>query len=886
MTRRSARARKRPPVTQLVVGHANPDFDAYAAMVAATKLYRGARAVFLGSQNANVREFHNLHEDFLSFVDLRSLDGDAVERVIMVDTRDPGRIGEIGRIAEREDVEVVVYDHHPRAEGDIEAAEDHCMSVGAATSILVHELRDRGIAITPLEASVMLLGIHEDTGSLTYPGTTAYDAEAVTYLMAAGADLEVVTRFLSRALDEQQRALLDRLLDSLETWSVHGQDIAVASASAEEYVDSASVLTHYISEDLGYPVAIAIVDMPERLHVVARSRLAEVDVGSVLAHLGGGGHPQAASAALKGASVEEVRERLRDALELVVTAPLRAADIMSTPVRTVGPEMTMGEAGRLMATWGHGGLPVVEDERLVGLVTRKDVDKASRHGLDHAPVTGFMAREPITVARSTPMAELERLLARAGIGRVPVVEGDRLVGIVTRKDLLRAEHGEAYLDRAVVRERTEATRAFLGSVDRLLPENAREAVHVLGRLADEDGLRAHVVGGFVRDMLLGRKNLDVDIVVEGDGLEFAQRAAERLGKRVRVHRRFGTAVLIWDKHLHVDITSARTEYYTRPGALPTVERSSLRQDLFRRDFSINAMAASIDPASFGIIADPFGGLHDLKRGVVRSLHSLSFVEDPTRVLRAARFEKRYGFSIDPSTEALLRQAVDMNMLDEVSGARIREEVLDIVDEEPCAPIFERLAELGALGTLLPDGADPRRVLDELALTETAYRTLSEGFQRTPRRRVTLITALGASGGRRETEKWAKWLRFGREYGTPVVFAAEKSEHLLQRLRDRRKMRDSRLYFLLEGVPDEVVCYLWAVGDRTTRERVERFVRTLSRIRTAVSGEDLVALGLEPGPRFSGILAEALADRIDGRAVGREAELANLERLVRRRRKDS
>jgi tRNA nucleotidyltransferase (CCA-adding enzyme) len=874
-----------PETTQLVVGHANPDFDAYAAMIAATKLYNGAKAVYLGSQNANVREFHNLHEEFLDFIDVRAIDPDAIERVIMVDTRDPGRVGEVGDIVRRPGIEVVVYDHHPRSEGDLRVADDRSMDVGAVTSILVHEIRQRGIAVTPLEASAMLLGIHEDTGSLTYPNTTAYDAEAVVFLMSAGADLEVVARFLARALTQGQRELLEAVLDSLEVWDVHGQQIAVGVAVADVYVDSASVLTHYICEDLGYRVALAVVRMPERLHVVGRSRVAEIDMGAVLGHLGGGGHPQAASAALKEGTAEEALLRLRDALELEVPPPLRARDIMSAPVRTITSQTTMAQAGRLMATWGHGGLPVVDDDELVGLVTRKDVDKASRHGLDHAPVTGFMARQPHVVTPDADLGELERLLVRTGIGRVPVLSDGELTGIVTRKDLLRAEHGDTYLDRRVTRERSEASQRFMASFSHLLPVEAREAVETLGLLAGEDGLRAHVVGGFVRDMLIGRPNLDIDVVIEGDGLAFAERVAERLGARVRVHRRFGTAVLILSKTLHVDITSARTEYYTRPGALPTVERSSLRQDLFRRDFSVNAMAACINPESFGIIADPFGGLHDLERGVIRTLHSLSFVEDPTRVLRAARFEKRYGFKIDPSTEALLRQAVDMQMLDEVSGARIREEILDIIDEQSVTPIMERLHELGALDLLLPQEARAHKVLEELALTEVAYHTLAEWFEREPHRRIALLIPFAATVPTRVAEHWTRWLRFGREYGTPIITAAEKRKSVVARLRDRRGMKDSRLYALLDELPAETVVYLWAICDAVGRERIERFVKVLSAIRTAVTGEDLVALGFAPGPYFSAILSESLSDRLDGRAVGREAELANLRRLARKHAND-
>ncbi len=878
MTRRAGTRGER--VTQVVVGHANPDFDAYAAMVAATKLYPGARAVFLGSQNANVREFHNLHEEFLAFVDLKSLDLDGIERVVMVDTRDAGRVGEVGAVIGRPGVEVIVYDHHPRAEGDLAVAEDRSMAVGAATSILVHEIRDRGIALAPLEASVMLLGIHEDTGSLAYLNTTSYDADAVSFLMAAGADLEVLNQFMTRVLTDDQRVLLDRLLGTLEVWDVHGQQIAVGSAVADEYVDSASVLTHYICEDLGYRVAIAVIAMPERLHIVARSRVAEIDIAAVLKRFGGGGHPQAASAALKDGSIPDILVRLREALELEVPPPLSARDIMTSPVRTVSQETTMEQAGRLMATWGHGGLPVAEDGALVGLVTRKDVDKALRHGLAHAPLTGFMARDPITVGPEVDLGALERLLGRSSIGRVPVIEAGALIGIVTRKDLLRAEHGEAYLDRGVVRERSAASQRFMDSFEHLLPEDVRSAVRTIGELADESGLRAHVVGGFVRDMLLGRPNLDVDIVVEGDGLAFAERAAEALGYRLRVHKRFGTAVLVASKTLHIDITSARTEYYTRPGALPTVERSSLRQDLFRRDFSINAMAACITPGCFGVLADPFGGLADLERGVVRSLHSLSFVEDPTRVLRAARFEERYGFRMDASTTALLRQAVDMEMLSEVSGARIREELLDIIDEEHVAAILRRLEEIGAFASLVPDGVDCARVLDEFTLVDASYPVLSRFFARPPRRRVSLVVPLAASAAPVAAERWARRMRFGREYGIPATTTAERRDAVLGMLHDRRKMRDSRLYFLLQPLPEETLVYLWAVGGALERERLERYLTKLAATKPAVSGSDIAALGMPPGPGYSAILAQALADRLDGKAVGREAELANLKRLAR------
>jgi len=872
---------KRADGVTVVVGHANPDFDAYAATVAATKLFPGARGVFLGTQTANVREFHNLHEEFLDFVDLKGLDLASIERLVIVDTRDPGRIGELGPVALDPNIHVVIYDHHPPMAGDLARAEDRSEPAGATTTILVREIRERGVTLTPLEASLMLLGIHEDTGSLTYPGATANDADAMAFLLTAGADLEVVNQFLSRPLTPEQRRLLDTLIGSLETWDVNGQDLVVGTAVSDVYVDSASVVTHYLVEDLGYRVAFALVTMPDRLHVVGRSRLAQVDVGAVLTRLGGGGHAQAASAALRGVAMGDAVKLLRDALSAEIRPPLTAKDIASSPVRVTTPETPMREAEELMVRWGHGALPVLEGERVVGLVTRKDVDKAQRHGLSHAPVKGFMARDIFVVAPDTGLAELEHMLTRENIGRVPVLEDGVLVGIVTRKDVLRAEHGDAYLDRGLPQASGEAGRAFLESIEALLPEEVRGAIREVGALALEKGVRAHVVGGFVRDMLLRRPNLDVDVVVEGDGIAFAEEAARRLGGRVKAHMRFGTAVLVLSRSLHMDVTSARTEYYQRPGALPTVERSSLRQDLLRRDFSINAMAACIDPDCFGSIADPFGGLRDLQRGAIRALHSLSFVEDPTRVMRAARFETRYGFRMEPSTFALAQHAVEMGLLGDVSGARIRSELFALLEEEPALTPLTRLDELGALSGLLPSGVSPADALSHIEVLESSWSQLPAGAGRAPRVLVALLAALAAGGSVHDVDKWVRWLRLGRDHGGPALEIAARGATVTRALRSKRALRDSAVHALLHPLAPETLAVVWALGEPSVQERVARYLTGLSRVRAEVSGADLVALGAEPSPVFSAILDQALADRLDGRAVGRDAELANLRRLAAR-----
>lgn len=866
---------------RIVVGHANPDFDAYASTVAAAKLYPGSLGVFLGTQNANVRAFHNLHEGLLPFTDLKGLDLASIDTVVMVDTRDPDRVGELADVVRRTGVEVVVYDHHPPQEGDIETADDRSVEVGATTSILVHEIKRRGIELTPLEASLFLLGIHEDTGSLTYPGATAYDADAAAWLMASGADMEVLNQFLSRTLEPEQRELLGQLQRSLQVWDINGQPVAVGVAQADEYVDSASVLTHYVVEDMGHRVAVAIVRMPERLQIVARSRLTEVDVGAVMARIGGGGHAQAASAGFRDLSIDEALARVRAALMAEVRAPLTASDVMSAPVRTVTPDQSMRQAGELMALWGHGGLPVVEGGALVGLVTRKDVDKAARHGLDHAPVKGFMGRDVVTVSPATDLPELERLLATRGIGRVPVMSGEQMIGIVTRKDVLRSEHGESYLDARLPRAHPRATEAFLRGVDELLPEHARGALAELGRIAAERGVRAHVVGGFVRDMVLGRENLDIDVVVEGDGIAYAEAAAAALGARIKVHRRFGTAVIVVSRGFHIDVATSRSEYYTKPGALPTVERSTLRQDLFRRDFTVNAMAACLEPSCFGAIADPFGGLRDIDHGVVRVLHGLSFIDDPTRLIRAARFEVRYGFSMDASTLHQARRAVEMGVMAEVSGARLREELYDLIDESRPVAVLERLADLGVLPAILPFDVASRDALLAVRAAEEALVRVGPVLQPRPDIRSTMIAAIASTTTRDLAEKWLRHLRVGREDAAAAQSLAQRMAGVRRALSDRRGMRDSRLYRILESLPSEAVAVIWGAGDALVRERVERYAKLLKRAKPAVNGSDLIALGATPGESFSAILAQARDDLLDGRAIGRDAELANLRRLALR-----
>jgi tRNA nucleotidyltransferase (CCA-adding enzyme) len=266
--------------------------------------------------------------------------------------------------------------------------------------------------------------------------------------------------------------------------------------------------------------------------------------------------------------------------------------------------------------------------------------------------------------------------------------------------------------------------------------------------------------------------------------------------------------------------------------------------------------------------------------VVRVLHGLSFVDDPTRVLRGARFESRYGFAMDESTERLARQAAEMGMLAEVSGARVREELLDILAEKTPATVFARLDGLGALATLLPEGAAASAVPSAVEEAQRALDVLASAFSTPgPKRGGTLFAALAATSDRRAVTKWLRHLHVSKVLGVHSEELAERGPSILKVLGSPKGLRDSRLFRALHPLAAETIVVLWARADELGRERIERFLGQLAGVRLAVGGADLIAMGADPSDAFSAILARALDDRLDGRAVGRDDELANLRRLA-------
>lgn len=887
----------------LILTHEKTDFDAVASQLGATKLYPSATALLPHHLNRNVQQFLNLHWDSLPFTRADDWRRRQIDSVILVDTQ---TLANVRGLTPHPKVHVIDHhmDHRPKEGWTYEVE-----PVGATATLLVERIQARGIVLTPEEATLMLLGIYEDTGGLTYDTTTARDVRAAAVMLEQGALLNVARRFLNVALSDQQRRLYDELIRNVEWISHEDLEIALASADAPPgFDDEISSVAHRLRENLMPDGLFVLVQLGDGVQLVARSSVDEVDAGLVARYLGGGGHSRAAAAMIVGSRVPDVLREIRDFLPHAVRPTLRVASLMSHGVQTVPASMPVGEVAALMQRHGHEGYPVVDSRngRTVGLITRRAVDRAINHDMGNQPVSRYMRAGSVYVYPSDPIERLQELMETEAWGQIPVVaeEGDGLpedrppIGIVTRTDLLSALFKfPSDVPDTDMRERLART----------FSTELWAMVRVAGETAGQMQMPIYFVGGLVRDLLLDKRPTDIDIVVEGDAIELAEELSRRFGGEVHSHERFGTAKWSLRPEVYaaiveaagdgaktaqavghanpperivappqIDFVTARKEFYKRPTALPDVEPGSIKLDLHRRDFTINTLAIRLDGDYLGQLLDFYGGRRDLRRGTIRVLHSLSFIDDPTRILRAVRLEQRLGFEIEENTADLIDDALPL--LDRVSGERIRNEIELSLREADPVKVMERLDELGVMTQLHPQLCwQP----------ETAA-----VFRRIPTYSGDPLWAEIYHSSPLVFYYFAAWL---------APFSWTVREVVAGRLRVRKTTLDDLLALdtLRSGLgalpsdarPSQIVAVLEPLADRvllTARMLdlgepintwLDRYVAEWQRVKTVITGDDLRAAGMPPGPVYARILDKLLVARLDGQISDEVEERALFAALL-------
>jgi tRNA nucleotidyltransferase (CCA-adding enzyme) len=913
----------------VILCHTTADFDTLGAAVGLARLLPGSKIVLTGGAHPTVQEFLALYRDEYPLIERRSVVPSAIRSISIVDAQQRDRLGKAAEWLDLPNLrEIVVYDHHLGQSSDVPVTRLEIEQVGATTTLIVDRLQQANVALTISEATVMALGIHVDTGSLTFEMSTPRDALALGWLMQQGADLAVVNEYVDPGLSPQLQALLPVALQEMQYSSASGNTIGWVRLTSAKFLPGLSSLVSQIQAiDSTLDVLLLVHEVvagdgENRVTIIGRSQLPEVDLGELLRSIGGGGHAGAASASLRGVDIKMTIDRLLAAIEAAIPQPLTARVLMSAPIRTIRPETTIAEAQRILLRYGHSGLPIVtapeddEIDRLVGIISRRDLDLALHHGFSHAPVKGYMTNQVRTIDPDTTLPEIEALMVTYDLGRLPVVDDGKLVGIVTRTDVLRShQHSQHNLIKNTkiplapsplegegrggvkISATTQADRKItpphnLHQLQAQLAPQQWELLMKAAQFAQQWGWQLYLVGGAVRDLLLADTagNLlikDIDLVVDGfdraadvgAGVKLATALQEFYpAARLEIHGAFQTAALLWhhDREfdsLGIDIATARTEFYPYPAANPEVEASSIRQDLYRRDFTINAMALRLTTATTPPLLDFFGGVSDLQSQQIRVLHPNSFIEDPTRIFRGVRFAIRLGFQLETQTAAYIRYAINSGIYDRTAQAnpktpalqtRLKTELKYLLQAPYWRSAIELLADLDALQCIHPTLKLEPDLLHQLRLLERCLRRFDRQQQliHWQLRLETIIAALAP------------------QFRYPVAKNLQLPVDSIDRLQnlDRSQSqifavlptcdRVSQVVKLLRQYDLQMLILIAVRCDRSIRRQIWKYLTVWVQIQPLLTGNDLRRLGYKPGSQYRQILDSLLAATLDGEVFDR------------------
>ena len=887
----------------VILTHEQADFDALGTLLGASLLSSDdPNPVLPRRMNRNVRAFLNLYGAELPFIEARDLPGDPIDVITLVDTQSMVTLKGLSP-----NTRVYVVDHHQQRADLPKEWNVNIERLGACTTLFVEDLRDHNGNLSLVNATLLLLGIYEDTGSLTYSSTTPRDVRAVAYLLEQGASLKIASEYLNPPLSPDQRRLYERLLATVETLTILGQTVMIARAPAEELTEEISSVAHKIRDLLDPDALFLLVSTPEGIRIVARSTSDQINVARITSHFGGGGHERAAAALIRSTQAMDViqKEKLLQSIydELVRILPehiqpsITVRQIMSRRPLVLSPQITAEKAAQLMQKYGYEGYPVVENGKVIGLLTRRAVDRALSHKLN-LKANSLMEAGKVFVNPQDSIDSLQRLMSASGWGQVPVIdpESGEVIGIVTRTDLFKSMVGTEAL---VPGKKNLADRLQMA-----LPAGRLALLKLISEQAHDQHIPLFIVGGFVRDLLLERPSLDFDLVVEGDAISLGQALANRFGGRIVSHSRFGTAkwaisdirtnLLEQMKHDQalklsepinemdlpesLDLISARTEFYDYPTALPTVERGNIKLDLHRRDFTINTLALRLDGRHYGELYDYWGGLNDLRRGLVRVLHSLSFVDDPTRILRAVRFEQRFNFQIEARTRQLMDEA--HAILHQVSGDRLRHELDLVLSEERVGAMLARLDEMGLLGAIYPElkwDHDLSRLLEQAVKTPIdPIWELPERIGHTPIARLLAYLIWLGRLPSKQADSIATRLRFPNTMRLPLLSTCQ----LWSDLPGLMDARPSEITARLELMPRSS---LYAISILTPSTEAKtllwQYISNWRLIHPFTTGDLLQSLSVKPGPAYHQILENLRAAWLDGIVSSQEEERALLQKSL-------
>ena len=865
---------------QVITTHLNADFDCLASMMAAKKLYPQAHLVLPGSAERLVDDFLKEESPHLKFTRIKDIPLDQVRLLVVVDTHAPERIGVFGSLLDDSQVEVHIYDHHPDPQLELKVGRKIIKKRGA-TSTLLHEiLLEKNVSLTPEECTLMVLGIYQDTHSLVAVSTTPEDLTAAGDLIKRGADLNRVSSYMRQKLNPEQLDIFNGMVSSLESHLINGVEVSLTTASSDHFVRDLAYVVQNVMDLENLSAVFALIRLDKRIYLIARSSIPEVNVAELAQVFGGGGHESAASATIKDLPLVQAREKLLGNLISLVQPLSRIRDIMHAPAIAVEVSDSIQSVEKKLTLYNLNTLPVLSGEQPVGLITRQIVEKAIHHAMEKDCVEDLMISRFAVTTPEAYFKSIVPLVIEEKQKLIPVVDSEnRLIGVVSRGDLLRALHNDMASSKIPFQGKVGDPKSLKSLVKERLDKNVFKLLERIAQVGDRLNLSVYAVGGFVRDLLLNIPNQDVDIVVEGEGISFASHLTEEFGGRMKSHEKFGTSVVIFPDGYRIDVATARMEYYQHPGALPTVEKSSVKSDLFRRDFTINCMAVKLTGANAFCLIDFFNGERDLKNREIHVLHSLSFIEDPCRLFRAIRFEQRFGFAMGKQAESFMRTTIKKRLVDSLSGTRLFNEIKLLLKEKRPMDCIHRMREFDLFQFVSPEMLQDPEDMETLARLEPVISWA--GMTTLPREpEIWRVYFIGLFHSLEEEAflKAADRLQLPTRMKSLLEADRTACRESLERLKSQKEWGPKEIYHTFASLSVEAVIFLIAKSssDRLNQYANVYFTQYQGKAEPSLTGDDLVEMGLEPGPVFQSVFNALRDARVMGRVNTREEEVALVE----------
>ena len=756
------------------------------------------------------------------------------------------------------------------------AVENEICDSMSLTAWLVNRLRDNQLHFSSDDMQIFRLAVTEKTWAGLSGRVKSEDHKALAFLGRQAMSPGKIANTVVLGMHDGQTSLYRNMLKNIEDIQPGYWPVTLIAVRAGNHVQDIEPVVDTIWSDISPPILLLMLTFGNFTRVWCRSSVSQIDFRDIFAdfrptrlrnwvyfHFSGIGH-------------EQNRSRVLQHLEKNLHPDLTAGDIMSASPQCIDWNASVRSAFDTMLKFNIMSLIVMQNSEFAGIVTRRDLDRALQMNLLDSEIGPYVPTSVPIVSPATPVRVLKNLMVRYNLTRLPVLQDSKVVGIITTHELLRALPDYLPLPHDFLPLAEQATLPAPGELEKLLKLvfslRIYHLLHRIGRFAEQKGVNAFAVGGFVRDLLLERQNFDIDIVIIGDAMPFVVELSREFSCEYKVFDRFHTA-RIYLEDLKIDFSSARIEHYSDPGALPQIEFSGLSNDLYRRDFTINALALALNPEHYLELKDFFGGYNDLVNRRIRILHSFSFLEDPPRLFRAIRFAGRFNFALEQDTQRAFELAISREAPEKLSLKRIGAEISRCLNEDRPQQIVADLFSAGLMKYLSPEMIDADILPGRFKLIKSLIRRFKPLGEEIDDEAIfwTGILSVIRNNNAEEILDNLGTNHSRRRLIVQALAAIKSVPAVVNKTDDSDAIG---LFNLLHELSLETLLSLMAFSlDKRNARKILHFIMNLRAIRCGISGQDLIDSGVRPGPHMRHIFKHIIEQKLTGSHFTHEEELA-------------